>query len=206
MYTRSQSRRASVIQRAWRGFCALRRRCPISLATIPAERVFRVGKQVYDARFLSEYLQASGDYRCPITRTRIAPHLLSRLETMTGVPVWTDRSKIASAAREERERADVASFYVNSLEHHMGSCTTALLSKSMPGRQVLGAVIESLRRFMATAIEYSTVDRSAALTAIGRAEASLTQLITFHTISQNVAIRFIRRFKDAAEGAAAIAP
>lgn len=207
MYTRSHARNVRLIQRVWRSFLNRRTHlCPISLSTIPAGRLFRIGRQLYDASFLSEYLQRSGDYRCPMTRAAIAPHLLQQLEANTGVPVWSDRLKIFEAARAARERAELSTFYSNLVDRHVGACATALLDESTPSREVFALVIDSMRRLTAAIMQFSAIDRPAALMALRSAERTLSQIVTFHTISQDLATRFLRRLQNAETRRASAAP
>lgn len=195
MYTRSQTRCCVYIQRAWRRYRASRRCCPISLCVIPAGRVVHVGRQVYDALFLAKFIEARGDYRCPITRSPIAPHILHSVEDMTGVPVWSSRDKFLAEAKAQRERTELLTYYSHTVDRHVGTVLLALLDENRSPRQVMSTVVESLRSLTSVLVQYTFVDRQRALMAIQAAEAAVESVVCFHTFSQNLAVRFLNRFR-----------
>ena len=206
MYTRSQTRSIVSIQRAWRRFKASRRCCPISLCTIPSGRAVSVGRQVYDAQYLAKYIETRGDYRCPITRSPIAPHLLNRIEMITGIPVLRDRVRLSGEGRRQRERAELLSYYSNAVDAHIGTVMLALLDENRSPREVMSAVVDALRSATGVLIQYTIVDRQRALTAMQAAETSIENLVCFHTFSQNLAVRFLQRFRQDARARTAATP
>ena len=196
MYTRNHSRCVTKIQRAWRAFQLARRCCPISLCRIPPSRAIEVGRQVFDVNYLAKFIQMSGDYRCPITRAPIAPHILHRIEDMTDVPVWTSRSKFTEEGKAERERSELVSYYSNAIDRHVGTLVLALLDENQNSCDVLATVIRSLRQLTSVMVQYATVNRPQALTALQETQSTVNGLVSFHTTTQGLAVRFLARFSQ----------
>lgn len=194
MFTRSQTRSACVLQRAWRRFAASRRCCPISLCTIPVHRAVRVGRQVYDAQYLAKYIEARGDYRCPMTRASIAPHVLQRVEDLSGIPVLTLQEFYVEEAKKAQEHRELVTYYANTVQQITGSCVLALLGETSNPRLVMGRVVENLRRLTVVVVQFAAVDRQEALTALTECERAMRELVTFHGFTQTLALRFLSRF------------
>ena len=199
MYTRAQTRSCVLLQRVWRKHAVSRRRCPISLCTIPAGRNVTVGRQVYDALYLAKYIEVRGDYRDPITRSDIAPHLLHRIEMITGIPVWTARKRMEEEAKVARERAEILTYYSHTVDRHVGTVMLALLDENKSPRQVMTVVIDALRTLTGVLVQYCFVDKARALTAMQAAETGIAELVCFHAFSQNLAVRFLARFRSDVE-------
>ena len=130
-----------------------------------------------------------------MTRATIAPHVLRRVEDLSGIPVLTLQGFYVEEAKKEREHREVVTYYANTVQQLVGSCALALLTETANPRAVMSSVVDKLRRLTAVAVQFAAVDQEEALTSLAEAERSLRELVTYHTFSQTLAVRFLTRFR-----------
>ena len=169
--------------------------CPITLCVIGPGRAFRIGKHTFDADALANYIEESADFRCPLTRVQIAPHLLMALENKTGKRVWSKRAQITQDARERNDVASLHLWYQRNFEAYAGDIIMALLDEAAETRAVMTDVTEALKSYANTMMQYTRLDRARALTVIGDTERAIEGVTTFHVITKNIATRFLAHFR-----------
>jgi hypothetical protein len=203
MLTRSKSRRAATtMQRVWRGAMVRRESCshvhvcPITLHAVEAGRGVVVGRQVYDADALREWIVSSGDFRDPSSRSPLPPHVLHRLRCLTGMDVARLQRRLETQRRAYWENRAVDSYFENQLQTSFGDIVTLLLDERGNEKLITLKCVTELRRVRVLYDAYRRINAGLAAAVLRECVAQLRSVYSFHPIAHDCAMQIIERHID----------